>query len=445
MDVLKVIKRNPLIFPMACVAVAAMVFISEGSYMQSSHTLDRLGAMEVVPTSLQQLQWGVVDIEAAQKFDTSGDTAHTRQEQLLAYGRAAQAIAGALTALDFYYTKQAEPKALLTELHRLTEARLAGRGDADPKQLAAIRTLSAQLLQFEANKVADGRVSLYSTLMLGRIGVASLSAIGLLALLIVLRQTRALEAERREQRRLMLAAHDLLQIEIVERTEELTRLTHHLQTAREDERHRLARDLHDEMGALMTSAKLDAARIRSRLSALLIPAPEALERLSHLTETLNQGIALKRRIVEDLHPSSLSMLGLVATLEIMGREFAASSGLQVTCKLEPVHLCASANLMIYRLMQEATTNISKYAHATHVWLGMERRDGQVEVTVRDNGVGFDTRMSARSSGHGLVGMRFRVEAEGGSMSIVATPGLGTLITARLPETTELLALAPGDA
>ena len=67
MDVLKVIKRNPLIFPMACVAVAAMVFISEGSYMQSSHTLDRLGAMAVVPTSLQQLQWGIVDIEAAQK------------------------------------------------------------------------------------------------------------------------------------------------------------------------------------------------------------------------------------------------------------------------------------------------------------------------------------------------------------------------------------------
>ena len=443
MDVLTVIKRNPLIFPMACVAVAAMVFISEGSYMQSSHTLDRLGAMAVVPTSLQQLQWGIVDIEAAQKFDTSVDTPHSRQEQLLAYGHAAQAIAGALTALDFYYTKQAEPRALLTELHKLTEAKLAGHGEADPKQMDAIRALSAQLLQFEAANVENGRGSLYSTLMLGRIGVASLSAIGLLALFIVLRQTRALEAERREQRRLMLAAHDLLQLEIIERTDELTRLTHHLQTAREDERHRLARDLHDEMGALMTSAKLDAARIRSRLAALLVPAPEALERLTHLTDTLNKGIALKRRIVEDLHPSSLSMLGLVATLEIMGREFAASSGIEVLCRLEPVRLSASANLMIYRLLQEATTNISKYAQASHVWLGMDSRDGQVEVTVRDDGVGFNTRAPARPSAHGLVGMRFRVEAEGGSMSIVAAPGLGTLITARLPEAVDQLVLAPG--
>ncbi len=438
MDVLKVIKRNPLIFPMACVAVAAMVFISEGSYVQSANTLDRLGAMAVVPTNLQQLQWGIVDIEAAQKFDTSVDTPHSRQEQLIAYGHAAQAIAAALTALDIYYTNQAEPKALLTDLHRLTAAKLVGRGEADAKQMDAIRALSAQLLQFEANKVFDGRVSLYSTLMLGRVGVASLSAIGLLALFIVLRQTRALEAERREQRRMMLAAHDLLQLEIIERTDELTRLTHHLQTAREDERHRLARDLHDEMGALMTSAKLDAARIRSRLAALLVPAPEALERLTHLTETLNQGIALKRRIVEDLHPSALGMLGLVATLEIMGREFAASSGIEVLCKLEPVRLSASANLMIYRLIQEATTNISKYAQAKHVWLSMDSRGGQVEVSVRDDGVGFDTRLPARTSGHGLVGMRFRVKAEGGSMSIVAAPGLSTLIVVRLPEMAEQL-------
>lgn len=442
MNVLRVIKRTPWVFPLACLAVAGMIFISEVSYWQSAGTLDRLGAMAVVPTSLQELQWGILDAEAAQGSGARSDSAESRQAQLLAYGKAMQSITAAFGALDAYYDKQAQPTALLSGLHRMAEAKLTGRGGSGPQQMDAIRALSAQLLQFEATNVANGRVSLYGTLMLGRIGVALLSAAGLLTMFILLRQSAALEAQRREQQRLIQSAHDLLEVEVLQRTAELTNLTHHLQTAREDERTRLARDLHDEMGALMTSAKLDAARIRSRLVALHTPAPEALERLAHLTETLNSGIALKRRIVEDLHPSSLSMLGLVATLEIMAREFADSSGIQVSCQLEAVQLGATANLMVYRLMQEGLTNISKYAQATHVWLALGSRDGLVEASVRDDGIGFDTRTSS-SSAHGLLGMRFRVEAEGGSMRIVTAPGLGTLITAKLREMAQPLGLPLG--
>jgi len=429
MNVSQIIKRTTFIFPMACFAVAAMLLISEGSYWRSAGTLDRLGAMAVVPTSLQELQWGILDAEAAQKIDASADTAESRQAQLLAYGKAMQSIAGAFNALDTYYDKQAQPTALLAGLHQMAQAKLVERSGAGPQQMNAIRALSAQLLQFEATNVVNGRTSLYSTLMLSRIGVATLSAVGLLTLFVVLRQSASLEAQRREQQRLIQASHDLLELEVFQRTAELTNLTHHLQTAREDERARLARDLHDEMGALMTSAKLDAARIRARLLAMLTPAPEALKRLDNLTKTLNSGIALKRRIVEDLHPSSLGMLGLVATLEIMAREFAESSGIHVLCKLEPVRLSARANLMIYRLMQEAMTNISKYAQASHVWLALGSQDGQVEVSVRDDGIGFDTSIPIASA-HGLLGMRFRVEAEGGSMRIVAAPGLGTLISAK---------------
>lgn len=431
MDVLKVIKRNPLIFPMACVGVFALISISEGAYWQSTRTLDRLGAMAIVPTSLQELQWGVLDAEAARKTDAPAITAESRQAQWAAYGQALQTIAGAFTALDAYYADQAQPKALLTGLHQTTAAKLAG-GGSDAEQMEAIRALSAQLLQYEARHVVAGRGSLYDTLLMGRVGVASLSMIGLLTLFIALRHRTALEFQRSEQQRLIQAAHDLLELEVLERTTELTELTYHLQTAREDERARLARDLHDEMGALMTSAKLDAARIRARLGALPTPAPEALERLTHLISTLNQGIALKRRIVEDLQPSSLTLLGLVPTLDIMAREFGASSGLHVQCQLEPVQLSARANLMIYRLVQEAFTNIGKYAQASQVWLALSGHDGRVEVSIRDDGVGFDTRQPLRSA-HGLVGMRFRVEAEGGTMTIVAAPGLGTLISAKLRE------------
>ena len=114
------------------------------------------------------------------------------------------------------------------------------------------------------------------------------------------------------------AERDRLEVEVIQRTAQLTELTQHIQTAREDERHRLARNLHDDLGALLTSAKLDAARIKSRISTA---APEALELLAHLVGTLNSGIALGRRIIEDLRPSALSNLGLAATLEILAREF----------------------------------------------------------------------------------------------------------------------------
>jgi signal transduction histidine kinase len=262
-------------------------------------------------------------------------------------------------------------------------------------------------------------------------------ALALLLLLLLLlwallryrRQTLLLRARQLELQRLLQVEHDRLEIEVAQRTSQLTGLAQRLQTAREDERNRLARDLHDELGALLTSAKLDAAHIRSRLAAG--QAPEALERLAHLVSTLDSVIALKRRITEDLRPSALSHLGLVATLEILAREFGERSGVAVHCALLPVALAPSCELTAYRLAQEAVNNLSKYAGARNVWLSLAPQGRQVEISVRDDGVGFDTR-TLDASADGLVGMRYRVEAEGGTLSVVSAPGQGTLIRALLP-------------
>lgn len=257
---------------------------------------------------------------------------------------------------------------------------------------------------------------------------AALLIVSLVALKMYWRQRLTLKELQQELQRTVQAARDRLETEVLLRTAQLTELTHHLQTAREDERHRLARNLHDDLGALLTSAKLDAARIKPRL---LDKAPEALDLLAHLVSTLNSGIALGRSIIEDLRPSALSNLGLVATLEILTREFAENSGIEVHCSLADVELQASAELMIYRMVQEATTNILKYAHASQVWVSLALEHDQVAVSVRDDGVGFDSRVRARSA-YGLVGMRFRVEAEGGTLSLVSAPGQGTLISVKLP-------------
>ena len=452
MDVLTIVKRSRYVFPLACVAAVAMMFISEGSYWQSVASMDALGTMAAARINIQRLQRSVVDAESSQR----GYLLTGRTEYLQPYREALADIKDSFHSLEAHYGDEAKPVDLLRRLNSLTDTKLAelaltirlqqeGRKEASQElvlsdigkeKMAAIRAAGADLLEYELRQVAAGREDVYRTLLLSRIGVSTLSAISLLALFLYLRQSLALDAQQREIKRVVQAERDRLEIEVAHRTAELTELARHLQTAREDERSRLARDLHDELGALLTSAKLDAARIKSRLIKPPVSAGEALVRLAHLVETLNSGIALKRRIIEDLRPSALASLGLVATLEILAHEYSEASGLRVHCELEPVSLSTSADLVVYRVVQEAFTNISKHAQASQLWLTLASIKGPndsdwVLATVRDDGIGFDS-TAPTSAAHGLVGMRFRLEAEGGNLSIRATPGDGTLIELRLP-------------
>ncbi len=446
MKFLKYLKRSPILFPLACVAMMATVFISEGSYMQSVRRLDEVGEMALARVAIQRLTTSIVDAETGQR----GYLLTGKNEYLQPYATALKEIEGAFNLLDAHYHDDAQAKGALVLLHNLTESKLAELAmtvrlhDEDKTEASkaiilsglgrenmdAIRVQAAQLLDYESKNVAQGRQSIYRTLLISRLGIAALSAISLLALFLYLRQLAAHDRHQVELGRIVQAERDRLEVQVRQRTQQLTELTQHLETAREDERSRLARDLHDELGALLTSAKLDAARIKSRLGNT---APDAMERLNHLVEALNGGIALKRRIIEDLRPSALSNLGLVTTLEILAREFAERADIQVHCELAPVNLKPSAELVVYRLIQESITNISKYAKATQVWLKLTSHDGQVSVSVRDDGVGFDATQKPKSA-YGLVGMRFRVEAEGGMLAIVSAPGRGTDIQATLPET-----------
>lgn len=447
MSIFAIAKHNNIVWPLACVAAVAMIFISEASYWQSAATLDKLGEMGAARSSIQGLQQSILAAETGQR----GYLLTNRKEYLQPYEKSIKDIDESFRFLGHYYDKEEQSGEVLKQLHGLTTPKLSelavaiqlhdeGKSAAstdivlselNKKQMDAIRKISTQLLDREAQKVKASRDDIYRTLLLSRIGMGALSAISLLALFMYLRQTLALKRQQQELQRLVQLERQRLEIEVIQRTAQLTELTRHLLTAREDERNRLARNLHDDLGALLTSAKLDAARIKSRLAD---KAPEALELLSHLVGTLNSSIALGRDIIENLRPSALSNLGLVATLEILTREFAEQSGVEVHCSLEAVQLEATAELMIYRLVQEAITNITKYARAKSVWVRLATEADQVIVSVRDDGIGFDTDVASRSA-YGLVGMRFRVEAEGGTLAVVSGPGQGTRIEAKLPKLT----------
>ena len=446
MSFLSRFRRNVFAFPLAALAALAMLAISEASYQDATSSLDKLGDRAAARANLNDLVKSLLDAESGQR----GYLLTDRREYLKPYAQAEVDSRKMLAWLNEYYGKDPQTSAVMSEVMKESEAKLSELAttidlhdhgvengwrelmlsDIGREKMEHVRTLGEQLIGYETTQVAIGRRSVYETLWLNRIGVSAMAAVSLLALFMYLRQTATLDRSLVDEAKRVEGERERLESEVATRTAQLRELAQHLQTIREDERSHLARELHDELGALLTTAKLDVARLKSRLGSNA--AADATERLAHLNQTLNGGIALKRRIIEDLRPSSLSNLGLVAALEILLREFGARSDIAVSNDLERVELEDAAQLTVYRLVQEALTNVVKYAKATEVAVSLQPAPGGgARVSVKDNGIGFDTSLP-RLARHGLIGMRYRVEAEGGTMNLVSAPGAGTLIEAVLP-------------
>ena len=442
---MKRLRHNSWVFGLACLAAMAIVLVSEGAYWQSVDKLDTVAKHQSAQNNIQGLIQGIVDAETG----TRGYLLTGSREYLTPYEAALRNVDVTMDLIDRSYGASSDHVVELEQLHDLTRTKLSelaltirlveqGKAEATvaildsgigKEKMDELRTIGNALVAREDSNIVSNRNNIYRTLLFSRFGIMVLCATGLLALFLYLRQTRELKLQQLQQQRMVQAERDRLEIEVGQRTAQLVELTQHIQSTREDERNRLARNLHDDLGSLLTSAKLDAARIKSRITG---GAPEALELLAHLVSTLNSGIALGRSIIEDLRPSALGNLGLVAALEILAREFSEQSGVQVHTSLEPVTLSPDAELTAYRLVQEAVTNIAKYAQARQVWIGLSAHDGTVEVVVRDDGVGFNP-ADKRVAAYGLMGMWYRVEALGGTLALLSRPGHGALIRARLPE------------
>lgn len=445
MEFFTILRRNWLVFTLSCSAALALIFISEGTYMRSRATLDGLVTMATARTTLLTFARDIADAETGQR----GYMVTGRKGFREPYDNALKRIDESLQYMHSYFDGEPGPKEILRQLHEMTANKLSGLaltiqlfddGKADAakeivlsgigkEQMDSIRAHVMALQAHETAKIDRNQREVYRAILLNRIGVSALTAISLFALFFYLRQSFALTQKQLELQRLLQAERDRLEAEVLLRTAQLTELAHHLQSAREDERSHLARNLHDDLGALLTSAKLDVARIKSRVAKT---APDTLVLLAHLVTTLNKGIALGRGIIENLRPSALSNLGLVAALDILVKEFAESTSVTAHCTLQPVRLSATTELLVYRVVQESLTNITKYASAGNVWVSLSLVDGNAEISVRDDGVGFDPSLKAKQA-YGLVGMLYRIEAERGDLKIKSAPGEGTLIQVRLPQ------------
>jgi signal transduction histidine kinase len=213
-----------------------------------------------------------------------------------------------------------------------------------------------------------------------------------------------------------------------EQRENLREMTERLITAQEQERQHISRELHDDLGQALTLHMISLRNLQNDLS---LANEELFERLQALHDQTHDIFIKIRGLAQDLRPPILDALGLKISMQTYCTEFTRRTQLPITFEVDeslPV-LPDIYNITLYRVLQEALSNIVKHAKASHVWVDLSREDDNIILTVQDNGLGFNEGQ-AQSNGMGLSNMRERVTIAGGHFSISSDQRRGTILTAQ---------------
>lgn len=213
--------------------------------------------------------------------------------------------------------------------------------------------------------------------------------------------------------------------------EELRRLSGFLQTAQENERRRIARELHDELGQYLSALKMNVAWLRRHIPQ--DSSPSAIGQLDRMDSTIDATVESVRRLAANLRPVLLDELGLTAACEWLIEDFGRRTGIACSLQIRPDDLQAEEEVSTacFRILQEALTNVTRHAQAAHVSVHLELEGHCLRLVVKDDGIGLPKGERDPRS-FGLIGMRERTHALGGSFQIDSCPGEGTSIHARLP-------------
>lgn len=431
------VARTRYVMPVVlALAVIALVVI-EGAFQHSRATLAQGIALTDARLQAGRVLQSLTDAETAARAFLINGQAADRDEYRESITSLAEAQRGAFQLIADVDSQRAvsveavrmriqtrvtamEQWMDAAERGQRTQARLIASSDRGRTSHAELRSEFDLVLGRAAALQDRARMSLFDAIMINRVALHLLVLMSVLGLVLFTRQLRYSDEQKARE-------SDYLASQVALRTAELRELAGHLVNTREDERGRLARELHDELGGLFTAMKLELARLR-RVSEL---PTSALERMGGIEQRLNEGIAVKRRIIENLRPSSLDQLGLVSALEVLCQDTASSLGIPITAELQAVCLDKESELTVFRLVQESLTNISKYAQARQVTVRLEPQGDWVRVSVQDDGCGFHAH-TVPARHHGLIGMRVRVESHAGHLTITSRPGKGTHIVAELP-------------
>jgi len=259
-----------------------------------------------------------------------------------------------------------------------------------------------------------------------------INAVAILMLILLYRLNRRNFFNRLRVEDALQNLNESLETQVSARTAQLSILSRHLISVAEEEKARLARELHDEMGASLTAINMDMAGVTKKIREI---DPQLAGRLQKARETLLDTIDMKRRIIENLRPSMLDNLGLSASVRSHCEDFTRLSGIRCDVdipeefdRIDPLRTIA-----LYRITQESLTNIVKYAKATKVTVSLKIEGTDLRLQIIDDGVGIAFDALSKPMSHGLLGMRERTLLLGGTFIVQRGPNnRGTVVTARIP-------------
>jgi signal transduction histidine kinase len=429
--------------------VLALIAVLAGVYMLAEAGYSRLSALNVHITAVQerqtllaQLLRAISEAEASQRglllthdegylapYDAARQRAY-RTLELLQEDYAERGISFGAAAIERLRVRVDERFALIERTLGLY--RSAGvdaaldvfRTGGGLEQMNSIRADVRAMEAEESDTLVAALSSWLSDLHAMRLAMAGMTLVNVLLVIIagvfvVRYMTRRAEENLRLQR------------EVRQRTHELAALSSHLQDLSEREKKALSRDLHDALGGLLVATKMDVAWLRNKLKS---GDGSLEERWDRIQRSLDQGVDFKRRIVEQLRPTLLDNMGLFAALRWQFQEICSRAGVQGRDYLpeEELELSSEAAIALFRVAQEALTNILKHARATSIALTVEVADSRLRMIIADNGRGIVTTEEAVARGHGLAGMRHRVSALGGTWMARRGDAGGTEIRVEVP-------------
>ena len=213
--------------------------------------------------------------------------------------------------------------------------------------------------------------------------------------------------------------------------EELRRLSQHLQTALEKERTIIAREIHDDLGQILTALKMDITMLARKLPE---EQTDLKAKTGSVIELVNDGIRSVRRISSGLRPSLLDDLGLAAAIEWQVKQFREHTGIACELKMEPgeIALNEETATAAFRILQESLTNVAKHAGAKQVMVELKTENNNLILVVRDDGCGIPDRLKQLPGTFGLIGMRERAHVLGGDLRITPNPGQGSTVAMLIP-------------
>ncbi|MGE5431953.1 MAG: PAS domain S-box protein [Syntrophomonadaceae bacterium] len=216
--------------------------------------------------------------------------------------------------------------------------------------------------------------------------------------------------------------------------EQLRRLSAHTQSAREEERTRISREIHDELGQALTGLKMDLSWLDKKLQAEGQLQEAITEKINAMYSLINATIKSVRKISSELRPGVLDYLGISAAIEWQAQEFQNRTG--ITCKIvampKELELDQNFSTALFRIFQETLTNIARHAGANIIQVSLIHENGNIVLVIKDNGRGITDEEIINTKSFGLLGMRERAYLLGGEFTIKGQPGKGTTVTVTIP-------------